>query len=178
MDLIVLPCTLQKRSPKRMYTSNQESFRFGRSTPTKFRNPNFSTTSPQTRHHSQADRKCEIKPRECDIFENAYITKTIQFNALQNENYQQSFLITDKKVLKKKNGLIVFKPIPKETQLKSIFQSPEKYSITNQAKRRELKLKRLMDNEFMKSSLEKEKEFSDRNCRNILYDLGHDFYFQ
>ncbi|CAD8124739.1 unnamed protein product [Paramecium sonneborni] len=178
MDLIVMPCTLQKRTPKRFDTQNQESYHQGKTTPLKNNHRKISTTSPRVRFHSQTDKKYEDKGVGCDLFENAQITKTFQFNMPQIENFIQPPLIPDKKVLKKKNGLIIFKPIPKEYHLKTFYQSPKNYTIINNVKKRDFRLKKMMDTELMKQSLEKEKWFTDRNCRIFLNDLWSDSYFQ
>ncbi|CAD8210816.1 unnamed protein product [Paramecium octaurelia] len=178
MDLVVMQCTLQKRTPRRMDTSNHETYLLGGTTPAKIRNRKISTTSPQVRYHSQADKKYEDKGVGCDLFEITSITKTFQFNMPQIENFQQPPLIPNKKVLKKKNGLIIFKPIPKEYHLRTFYQSPKNQTSINQSRRRDWRLRKMMDTEIMKSSLEKEKWFTDRNCRIFLNDLWSDSYFQ
>jgi hypothetical protein len=74
---------------------------------------------------------------------------------------------------KRDHGLTVFKPVPSRMGTKTLQTHN---TLNHSSRKRKSQQRTIMDADLMKSSVEKEKLFSDRNCRVYLNDLWCDSY--
>ncbi|CAD8165200.1 unnamed protein product [Paramecium pentaurelia] len=175
MDLYTIPCKKLNKTSKNWNQTQYDFQILGKASPINKKQREQAFYS--TRYQTQNERKSKEQGIICDIFENSHINRTFNCQS-QNNNFDNphSRLFTpETRVLKKrKNGKVVFQPIPRFSSPQRTYESPAVLNITSYMHRKPPKVRRVINLNMLKDGCEKKPFFSDKGQN--LYEFVYNYY--
>ncbi|CAK68147.1 unnamed protein product (macronuclear) [Paramecium tetraurelia] len=130
-----------------------------------------------TRYKTSNERKSKEQGVLCDIFENVHINRTFNCQSQINsfDNPQTRLFTPETRVLKRrKNGKVVFQPIPRYSSPQRTYESPALLNITSYTHRKPPKVRRVINLNMLKDGCDKRPFFSDKGQN--LYEFVYNYY--
>ncbi|CAD8123628.1 unnamed protein product [Paramecium sonneborni] len=175
MDLYTIPSKKLNRTSRNWNQTQQDFQILGKASP--ITKKQRDQTIYSNKYPTQDERKSKEQGILCELFENIHINQTFICKSQHNSyDHNQTRLFTpEARVLKKrKNGKAVFQPIPRLCSIQRTYDSPPALNITSYMYRKQPKVRRVINLNFLKDESEKRPFFSDKGQN--LYEFVYNYY--